>query len=176
MRILDGDLKLWRGTLDLAQVAAPWALGLVLVGLGVLIRLSRHAMRTRRWSVLLPVVLGLALAAPAWAACPYDPNCLSNPYGAGSPYKADGLMNPYSRYGNPYSNQSWTNPYATDAPKLYDDTGTYRGQLSTNPNAPDSVSNPYGRYGNQYSPDSINNPYGAGNPYSGRKIYVVPSR
>ena len=25
------------------------------------------------------------------AACPYDPNCLSNPYGAGNPNKSDGL-------------------------------------------------------------------------------------
>ncbi|WP_205422243.1 hypothetical protein [Marinobacter sp. Arc7-DN-1] len=51
-------------------------------------------------------------------ACPYDQNCLNNPYGAGSPYKADGLNNPYSQYGSPYSNKSHTNPYATDAPKL----------------------------------------------------------
>jgi hypothetical protein len=63
----------------------------------------------------------------AFAICPYDPNCLSNPYGAGSPYKADGLMNPYSQYGSQYSNQSWTNPYATDAPKIYDQNGNYHG-------------------------------------------------
>lgn len=56
-------------------------------------------------------------------------------------------------------------PYATQAPKLYDSQGNYRGKLSNNPYDPDSVSNPYGRYGNPYSPDSINNPYGAGNPY-----------
>jgi hypothetical protein len=29
-------------------------------------------------------------------------------------------MNPYSPYGSPYSNESHTNPYATDAPRLYD--------------------------------------------------------
>jgi len=41
------------------------------------------------------VVLSLVfLAYDASAACPYDPECLSNPYGAGSPYKSDGLMNP----------------------------------------------------------------------------------
>jgi hypothetical protein len=107
------------------------------------------------------------------AVCPYDPDCLSNPYGAGSPYKADGLMNPYSQYGSQYSDKSWTNPYATDAPKLYDQNGNYRGRLSTNPYAPDSTSNPYGRYGSPYSPDSINNPYGAGNPY-GEPLLVVP--
>jgi len=106
----------------------------------------------------------------------YNPNSLANPYGAGSPYKPDGLMNPYSQYGSPYSNKSWRNPYATDAPKLYDSQGNYRGKLSTNPYDPESTSNPYGRYGSKYSPDSINNPYGAGNPYSCQPIYVVPSK
>jgi len=106
----------------------------------------------------------------------YDPDSLANPYGAGSPYKADGLMNPYSQYGSPYSNKSWRNPYATDAPKLYDSQGNYRGKFSANPYDPDSTSNPYGRYGSPYSPDSIRNPYGAGNPYSNKPIYVVPSR
>jgi hypothetical protein len=85
-------------------------------------------------------------------------------------------MNPYSRYGNPYSNQSWTNPYATDAPRLDDAQGNFRGRLSTNPYAPDSTSNPYGRYGSHLSPDSIKNPYGAGNPYMQQPLYVVPSR
>lgn len=95
--------------------------------------------------------------------CPGDPRCLNNPYGAGNPYKPDGLMNPNSQYGSKYSNQSWTNPYATDAPKIYDQQGNYRGRLSTNPSDSDSVSNPHGRYGNPNSPESINNPYGAGN-------------
>ena len=54
------------------------------------------------------------------------------------------------------------NPYATDAPKLYDEEGNYRGKLSANPYDPESVSNPYGRYGSEHSADSINNPYGAG--------------
>lgn len=106
----------------------------------------------------------------------YHPDSLANPYGAGSRYKADGLMNPYSQYGSRYSNKSWRNPYATDAPKLYDSKGKYRGRLSSNPYHPDSTSNPYGRYGSKYSPDSINNPYGAGNPYSQKPIYVVPQK
>ena len=59
-----------------------------------------------------------------------------------------------------------TNPFATDAPRLYDQQGNYRGKLSANPYDPDSTSNPYGRYGSPYSPDSIKNPYGAGSPYS----------
>ena len=121
-------------------------------------------------------ILCLGMLTVAQAACPYDVNCLNNPYGAGSPYKADGLMNPYSANGSQYSNKSWTNPYATDAPKLYDSQGNYRGKLSANPYDADSTSNPNGRYGSEFSPDSINNPYGAGNPYSSNKIYVVPSR
>jgi hypothetical protein len=107
--------------------------------------------------------------------CPHDQRCLDNPYGAGSPYKPNGLMNPYSEYGGPYSNKSWRNPYATNAPKIYDSQGRYHGRLSTNPYDPDSTSNPYGRYGSPYSPDSINNPYGAGNPYGDVPLYVVPS-
>lgn len=103
-------------------------------------------------------------------------NSLSNPYGAGSKYKTDGLLNPYSEFGSKYSNKSWNNPYATDAPKLYNERGEYRGKLGGNKYDPDSTSNPYGRYGSKYSPDSINNPYGAGNPYSSETIYVVPSK
>jgi hypothetical protein len=123
---------------------------------------------------LLAAAVALAVHGAAFAqACPYDPRCLNNPYGAGSPYKADGLMNPYSPYGCPYSNKSHTNPYATDAPKLYDQQGSYRGRLSANPYDAESTSNPYGRYGSRYSPDSVNNPYGAGNPY-GPPLQVVP--
>lgn len=115
--------------------------------------------------------------APIYSPLPvFAPTSLSNPYGAGSPYKADGLMNPYSQSGSRYSNKSWTNPYATDAPKIYSEDGTYHGRLSTNKYDPDSTSNPYGRYGSKYSSESINNPYGAGNPYSGTKYYVAPQR
>jgi hypothetical protein len=85
-------------------------------------------------------------------------------------------MNPYSQFGSPYSNNSWTNPYATNPPKVYDQSGNYLGNFSANQYDPNSTSNPYGRYGSPYSPDSINNPYGAGNPYSGNKLYVVPNR
>ena len=126
--------------------------------------------------VLFAILVSLAGSASLAQNCPYDSRCLNNPYGAGNPYKADGLNNPYSTYGSPYSNKSHTNPYATDAPKLYDSQGNYRGRLSSNPYDPDSTSNPYGRYGNPYSPDSIKNPYGAGNPYNQQPIYVVPSQ
>lgn len=108
--------------------------------------------------------------------CPYDERCLDNPYGAGSPYRTDGLMNPYSRYGSEYSNQSWRNPYATNAPRIYDENGEYRGRLSTNRYDPDSISNPYGRYGSRYSSESLNNPYRAGGSSSGSTLYIVPCR
>ena len=120
----------------------------------------------------------------AWAREPladlnagrYDSNSLRNPYGAGSRYKSDGLMNPYSQYGSPYSDDSWTNPYATNSPRIYSGSGRYHGELSSNRFDPDSTSNPYGRYGSRFSPDSINNPYGAGSPYSTQRLYVQPRR
>lgn len=99
------------------------------------------------------------------SANPYDPNSTANPYGAGSPFRADGVKNPFGTYGSPSSSKSATNPYATDAPKLYDSQGNYRGKLSANPYDPDSVSNPYGRYGSQFSSDSIHNKFGAGSPF-----------
>lgn len=73
-------------------------------------------------------------------------------HGTCSPYSSNSVTNEFGVYGNPYSNQSATNPYATDAPRLYDQQGNYRGKLSTNQYDPASVSNPYGRYGNSYSP------------------------
>ena len=126
--------------------------------------------------ICMALIISVLCMSRAYALCPYDNNCLNNPYGAGSPYKPDGLMNPYSQYGSPYSDKSWTNPYATNPPQIFDQNGDYRGNLSTNKYDPNSVSNPYGRYGSEYSPDSINNPYGAGNPYSGNTFYVVPKK
>jgi hypothetical protein len=127
-------------------------------------------------SIVICFVLTTFASTTAFAVCPYDPNCLNNPYGAGSPYKPDGLMNPYSQYGSPYSNNSWANPLATNPPKIYDQDGNYHGNLSANPYDPNSISNPYGRFGNRYSPDSLNNPYGAGSPYSNDTYYVVPGQ
>lgn len=120
------------------------------------------------------LMVGVIYPGLAIAVCPYDPGCLNNRHGAGNPYKPDGLNNPNSQYGSQHSNKSHTNPHATDAPKLYEQNGNYRGRLSLNPYDPESTSNPYGRYGSKHSPDSINNPYGAGNPYGNRRIYVVP--
>lgn len=128
----------------------------------------------KRFLSLLFVCSAISSFAMA-QTCPYDSRCLNNPYGAGSPYKANGLMNPYSQNGSTYSNKSWTNPYATNAPRIYDSQGNYRGRLSVNKYDPDSVSNPYGRFGNPYLPQSIKNPYGAGNSYGSHPLVIAPS-
>ena len=121
------------------------------------------------WVVFLVLLMPFSVHAEdlgELSANPFNPASTSNTFRAGSPFKPDGLNNPFSPYGSPFSNHSATNPYATDAPRLYDQEGNYRGKLSTNPYDPDSTSNPYGRYGSPFSPDSINNPFGAGNPYN----------
>ena len=56
-------------------------------------------------------------------------------------------------------------PFATEAPRLYDQQGNYRGKLSANPFDPDSTSNRFGRYGSPFSPESLNNQFGAGSPF-----------
>lgn len=122
-------------------------------------------------SVAIPILLLMSVPSKAqyignYSDNHYAPNSTSNIYGAGNPYGANSINNQFGRYGSPFSNQSVSNPYATDAPKLYDQNGNYHGKLSSNPYDPDSVSNPYGRYGSQYSSNSINNPYGAGSRYS----------
>lgn len=88
-----------------------------------------------------------------------------NPFGAGSPFAPNGINNRFSPYGSPFSNKSTTNPFATDAPRLYDQQGHYRGKLSANPFDPDSTANRFVRYGSPFSQDSINNPYGAGSRF-----------
>jgi hypothetical protein len=99
------------------------------------------------------------------SANPFRPDSTANPFGGGSPFAPNGVNNPFSPYGSLFSNQSATNPFATDAPRLYDQDGNYRGRLSANPFDPDSTSNAFGRYGSPFSPESMNNPFGAGNPF-----------
>lgn len=96
----------------------------------------------------------------------FNPNSTRNQFGAGNQFNPNSINNQFGQYGSQFSNKSANNPYATDTPKIYDNQGNFRGNLSSNPYDPDSVSNPYGRYGSQFSPDSINNRFGAGNPFS----------
>ena len=73
------------------------------------------------WVVFLLLLLPLSVNAEdlgELSANPFNPDSTSNPFGAGSPFKPDGLNNPFSPYGSPFSNQSATNPFATDAPRL----------------------------------------------------------
>ena len=72
------------------------------------------------------------------SANPFGFDSTANPFGAGSPFAANGINNPFSPYGSPFSNQSATNPFDTDAPRLYDQSGYYGGKLSANPFDPDS--------------------------------------
>jgi hypothetical protein len=47
----------------------------------------------------------------------YDPESVSNPYGAyGSTYSPTSINNPYGAYGSAYSNTSARNPYASAPP------------------------------------------------------------
>lgn len=100
-----------------------------------------------------------------FSANPFDYDSTANQFGKGSPFAPNGINNPFSPYGSPFSNQSATNPFATAAPKLYDQEGNYRGKLSANPFDQDSTSNRFGRYGSPFSGESINNPFGPGNPF-----------
>ena len=102
--------------------------------------------------IFLQLLLLLPLAIHAedlgeLSANPFNPDSTSNPFGAGSPFKSDGINNPFSPYGSPYSNQSATNPYATDAPRLYDQQGNYRGKLSANPVGLSGFSGSFGSFG-----------------------------
>jgi hypothetical protein len=89
----------------------------------------------------LLLVLVLSTSALAWER--YSTNSLGNRYGAGSPY---GAMNQYRQ--SHYSNSSWRNPYATNAPRIYH-RGNYLGRWSANRYDTESISNPYG-YGSPY--------------------------
>lgn len=116
----------------------------------------------------------------------YDSESISNPYGRyGSPY-GQTVTNPYSIYGSPYSSKSVSNPYATDAPRIYAADGTYLGKLSSNPYDPESISNPFGKYGSPYGNNLMNpfSKYGSEfsseswrNPYATRppSIYSSPN-
>lgn len=64
------------------------------------------------------------------SANPYAPDSTANPSGAGSLFKPDGVNNPYHPYDSPFTNQSATNPFATEVPRLYAQQGHYRGKLA----------------------------------------------
>ena len=51
------------------------------------------------------------------SANPFDIDSTANQFGKGSPFQPNGINNPFSPYGSPFSNQSATNPFATEAPQ-----------------------------------------------------------
>src|SRR5215217_8767667 len=114
-------------------------------------------MRSRKERNMKPALIFMTalLMAPVQAgaedlgnlsANPFDFDSTANQFGKGSPFAPNGINNPFSPYGSPFSNQSATNPFATDSPRLYDQDGNYRGKLSANPYDPDSTANQFGRY------------------------------
>ena len=64
-------------------------------------------MKTKIAAALLATIVTVAHADDEYlgqlSANPYDPDSVSNPYGAGNPYKPDSVTNPYGRFGNPTS-------------------------------------------------------------------------
>jgi hypothetical protein len=126
---------------------------------------------TNKRAAVLVLSIPLLFATPVFADAkdlgnlsenPYVLNSTAKPYGKNNQH-GDGIGNPSGQFGSLYSNKSATNPFAADAPKLYDQQGQYRDRLSENPYASDSTSNPYGRYGSQYG-NSLNNPFGGDGP------------
>jgi hypothetical protein len=127
----------------------------------------------RRFTVLLVIATTMFASCYGYAEYLGDlstnrfgGNSTANPFGGGNPFNINSVTNQFGPYGSPFSNKSAANPFAADAPRLYDKQGNYRGKLSTNQSDPQSISNPFGQYGSQVSPDSINNPFGAGNPFN----------
>ncbi len=51
------------------------------------------------------------------SAHPFDFNSTANPFGQGSAFAPNEVNYPFSAYGSPFSNQSATNPFATEAAK-----------------------------------------------------------
>jgi hypothetical protein len=73
------------------------------------------------------------------SANPYAVDSTANPYSpAGSPYSSTSVNNRFGPYGSPFSSTSARNPYATDAPDIVAQDGTYLGKLSDNPYDPNT--------------------------------------
>ena len=72
--------------------------------------------------VAIALVMWTGVAAQAedlgnLSANPFLYESTANPLGKGSPLAPNGINNPLSPYGSPFSNQSATNPFATEAPR-----------------------------------------------------------
>ena len=92
-------------------------------------------MRTIVVAIVMVMWMGVSAQAEDLgnlSANPYLYESTANPLGKGSLFAPNGIHNPVSPYGSPFSSQSATNPFATEAPRLYDQQGHYRGKLSAN--------------------------------------------
>src|SRR5690349_6343094 len=88
-------------------------------------------------------LIGAIAALPVFTAAQYlgqlsanpnAPDSTANPNGVyGSPFSPNSNNNPYGVSGSPLSAKSANNPFTTQAPRLYDRSGEYRGKLSSNP-------------------------------------------
>ncbi len=94
-----------------------------------------------------------------------DPNFPPDPFGTENPSDPNSVTNELGPYGNPYRPSSATNFEAITAPRLSDQQGNDRGQLSMTLSDVDSISKSFDRYGSPYSSDSTLHRYGVGNPY-----------
>ena len=71
-------------------------------------------------TILLSAAIGRAEDLGTLSANPFDFESSSNAFGKGNPFAPNGINNLFSPYGSPFSNKSATNPFAIDAPSLYD--------------------------------------------------------
>ncbi len=89
-------------------------------------------------TLLLALLLLLPLTVQAeyfgdLSANELNPNSIFNDIGAYGPLSPASPRNSIGINGSPISLYTPTNPFAIDAPRLYDQAGNYRGKLSTIP-------------------------------------------
>lgn len=74
----------------------------------------------------------------------FSPDSIENEFGKGNEYDRDSLRNKFGKYGSPFSQESWTNPYSTEPPAVIQEEGYrydsgYKGDLTENDYNPYSL-------------------------------------
>jgi hypothetical protein len=98
-------------------------------------------------SILSAIVAMLVVSSGALAVCPYDVNCINNPYG-GRSFDANGnqLPPPYGQTGAAFGNNPLLpNPNFAQGPRLLYQPRTRPDRLTTSPFPPLPNASPYGR-------------------------------
>jgi hypothetical protein len=73
----------------------------------------------------------------ASSCSPFNPDSIENRFGKGNEFTPDSLRNEFGKYGSRFSQESWTNPFATEPPAVLQldesryDAG-YKGDLTEN--------------------------------------------